>query len=228
MARTTSNTTKTNNGEETAPPVKEEQTSLEQQVSELAALVQSLLKQNQELKTQTEKNSEDVSKSTTNSIFESTEQRLDIDPREYVRIISLTNGGLNLQGLNSVVRLSDFGSSKLVTFEDVRAMVDNHPRLAHEGGFLIQSEKAVKALYLDDVYQKFISKESIDNLFKFDAEKIIETLESVTPTLKTNIIERIVACVADEDPKYQDRNKLRAITEYIGKDIYDLAKELNN
>ncbi|MEK4427823.1 hypothetical protein MHB54_01040 [Paenibacillus sp. FSL M7-0802] len=217
------NTENTNN-EPTQKTVRE--IALEDQVAKLTSLVEDLLEKNKKIETSHEEIKTETKK--VNSLFESVEDKLDIDPREYIRVISLTNGGLNLTGTTSTIRFNDFGSSKTITFEDVRAIVDNHTKFAHEGAFLIQSEKAVKALYLDDVYQKFVSRETIDNIISLDIEEIIDTLNSVSPTLKENIIERIVVGIAANDSRFQDRYKIDSIGKLIKQDLYELAKVKNN
>ncbi|MGG1650430.1 hypothetical protein ABHN03_16630 [Paenibacillus sp. NRS-1775] len=204
----------------------EKEIALEDQVAKLTSLVEDLLEKNKKIETSHEEIKTETKK--VNSLFESVEDKLDIDPREYIRVVSLTNGGLNLTGTTSTIRFNDFGSSKTITFEDVRAIVDNHTKFAHEGAFLIQSEKAVKALYLDDVYQKFVSRETIDNIISLDIDEIIDTLNSVSPTLKENIIERIVVGIATNDNKFQDRYKIDAIGKLVKQDLYELAKVKNN
>ncbi|KAF6565445.1 hypothetical protein G9G63_09820 [Paenibacillus sp. EKM202P] len=204
----------------------EKEKALEDQVAELTALVKGLLEKNKELETTHEELKTETRK--VNSLFESVEDKLDIDPREYIRVISLTNGGLNLTATNSTIRFNDFGTSKLITFEDVRAIVDNHTKFAHEGAFLIQNEKAVKALYLEDVYQNFISREAIDNIISLDINEITDTLNSVSSTLRENIVERIVVGVASNDRKFQDRYKIDAIGKLVNQDLYELAKVKNN
>lgn len=204
----------------------ENEISLEKQVADLSLLVQSLLKKNEEIEIAHNELKTDYEK--TNSIFDSVEEKFDIDPREYIRVVSLTNGGLNLTGATSVIRLNDFGVSKLITFEDVRAIVDNHTKFAHEGAFLIQSEKAVKALYLDDVYQSFMSREAIENIVSLDINEITDTLNSVSSTLRENIVERIVVGIASNDKKFQDRYKIDAIGKLVGQDLYELAKTKNS
>ncbi|MET3209915.1 UNVERIFIED_CONTAM: (2Fe-2S) ferredoxin [Paenibacillus sp. PvR008] len=204
----------------------EKEIALEDQVAKLTSLVEDLLEKNKKIETSHEEIKTEAKK--VNSLFESVEDKLDIDPREYIRVVSLTNGGLNLTGTTSTIRFNDFGSSKTITFEDVRAIVDNHTKFAHEGAFLIQSEKAVKALYLDDVYQKFVSRETIDNIISLDIDEIIDTLNSVSPTLKENIIERIVVGIATNDNKFQDRYKIDAIGKLVKQDLYELAKVKNN
>lgn len=206
----------------------QETEKLASQVQELTSLVQSLLEQNRKLQEEKEAQSQAPVKTTeaSNSLFDSEETRLDIDPREYIRVISLTDGGLNLSTNTSVIRFNDFGVSKSVTFEDVRAIVDNHPVAAKEGAFLIQSEKAVKALYLTDEYEKMINKESVENIITLPIGEIKKTLDNVGSILKETIISRIIKGVIDGNPKYADRSKINDIGNHIGKDIFKIVQEI--
>lgn len=196
---------------------------LSSQVSELSSLVQSLLEQNKKLE---EKVSEEKPLNNVNSLYETAEERLDIDPREYIRVISLTDGGLNLATNNSVIRFNDFGASKSITFEDVRAIVDNHPISAKEGAFLIQSEKAVKALYLTDEYEYMINKDQVENIITLPITEIKNTLDSVGNILKETIISRIIKGVISGNYKYQDRSKINEIGNHVNKDLYKIVTEI--
>lgn len=205
-------------------PVSSDET-LATQVSDLTALVQSLLEQNKQLQSEKEQVKE-ISVKAENSLYETAEDRLDIDPREYVKIISLTDGGLNLATNTTVVRLNDFGVSKSVTFEDLRAIVDNHPTSARGGSFLIQSEKAVKALYLDDEYENMLNKDQVESIITLPMSEIKNTLDSVGSILKETIISRIIKGIISGSQKYQDRSKIIEIGNHIGKDLYKIVTEI--
>ncbi|MCR8641539.1 hypothetical protein NV379_02615 [Paenibacillus sp. N1-5-1-14] len=195
------------------------------QVTELSALVQTLLEQNKKLEEKS--NTDNISKNT-NSLYETEEERLDIDPREYIRVVSLTDGGLNLSTNTSVIRFNDFGTSKSVTFEDIRAIVDNHPLAAKEGAFLIQSEKAVKALYLTEEYERMMNKDQVENIIKFPITEIKNTLDSVGKILKETIISRIIKGIVSGSIMYQDRSKINEIGNHIGKDLYKIVAEIED
>jgi hypothetical protein len=182
------------------------------------------MQQNQQL--QSEKTTIEEKSIPSNSLYETTEDRLDIDPREYIRIVSLTDGGLNLSTNTTTIRFNDFGTTKSVTFEDLRSIVDNHPHAAKEGAFLIQSEKAVKALYLTDDYENMLNKESVENLITLPISEIKKTLDSVGVILKETIVSRIIKGIISGAAKYQDRSKINEISNYIDKDLYKIVAEI--
>lgn len=210
---------------QTAPVVANEESSLAKQVSDLTALVQSLLEQNKQLTLEKDEVKTELVK-TEKSLYETVEDRLDIDPREYIKLISLTDGGLNLATNTTVIRFNDFGVTKSVTFEDLRAIVDNHPNSAKEGAFLIQNEKAVKALYLDDEYENMLNKDQVESIITLPIKEIKKTLDSVSATLKETIIARILKGIMGGNQKFQDRGKILDIGNHIGKDLYKIVAEI--
>lgn len=203
------------------PPVIDGNEVLANQVSELTALVQSLLEQNKKLQSDNEEQ-----KVASKSLYETVEDRLDIDPREYIKLISLTDGGLNLATNTTVIRFNDFGVTKSVTFEDLRAIVDNHPSSAKEGAFLIQSQKAVKALYLEDEYENMLNKNQVESIITLPISEIKKTLDTVSATLKETIVSRIIKGVMSGNQKFQDRGKILEIGNHIDKDLYKLVAEI--
>jgi sulfur relay (sulfurtransferase) DsrF/TusC family protein len=205
-----------------SPTVDVEKEKLVNEVNELKAMVQALLAQQNQPKSEPETSS--ISK----SLYESVEDRLDIDPKQYIRIVSLTNGGLNLKTLNTTLRIEDFGGSVSVTFEDLRAIVNNHSKAAKEGMFLIQNEKAVMALYLEKDYEKMLNRDVIDNITTLPEREIKKIFETTTNTIKQTIVERVIEGVVAGDSKYQDRNKIKLIGDLIGKNIYDYVKEIED
>ncbi|ASA22750.1 hypothetical protein [Paenibacillus donghaensis] len=208
-----------------SPVITVDNESLANQVSDLAALVKSLLEQNQKLQAEKEEQKSAITK-IENSLYETAEDKLDIDPREYVKLISLTDGGLNLATNTTVIRFNDFGVTKSVTFEDLRAIVDNHPTSAKEGAFLIQNEKAVKALYLEDEYENMLNKDQVESIITLPIHEIKKTLDTVSATLKETIVSRIIKGIMSGNSKFQDRGKILEIGNHIKKDLYKIVTEI--
>lgn len=222
MARPVSN--KTNVNTETTKTDDQTKEQMQQQIDELKAMVEALLQQNI-AKTETTP-TEQVS----TNLYESAEDRLEIDPKQYVRIMSLVNGGLNLIITHGAppIRLEDFGMSRRITFDDLRSIVNNHPKAAKEGMFLIQDEKAVKALYLEKEYEKLLNKDVIDNITDLPNSEIKHIFETTTNTLKQTIVERVIEGIIEGDDRYQDRNKIKFIGDLVGKNLYDYVKEIED
>jgi hypothetical protein len=199
-----------------------EKEQLKSELEQLKAMMAELI--NQQDQTKLESTNSNINK----NLFETTEERYDIDPKQYFSIASMVNGGLHLKGLHIIHSIPDFGNSISVSFEDLRAIVNNHPNPTREGMFLIKNEKAVKALSLDRYYEKFISPEMIEKFMLLSNHEIKETFDNITDFIKQTIIEKIVEGVVNGDSLYQDRNKVKFIGDLVGKNLYDYVREIED
>lgn len=211
-------------GENTAPIVSEESENekLKRELEEMKQMMQELLKTKTETKVQEEV---PVIKK---SLFSSAEEKYDIDPKTYFPITSLTYGGLNLRGLHNVFTIPDFGQSISVSFEDLRAIHNNHPIPTKEGMFLIKNETAVKALSLEKYYEKFINEDMILNFMKLSVGEIKEILFTTTDVLKRTIVETVINGVINGDDSFMDRNKVKLIGDLVGLDIYAQVNQIES
>ena len=209
--------------ENIAPVVNEESENekLKRELEEMKLMMLELMKAKEEPKVQAE------SQSIKKGLFSNTEEKYDIDPKTYFPITSLTYGGLNLRGLHNVFTIPDFGQSISVSFEDLRAIHNNHPIPTKEGMFLIKNETAVKALSLDKYYEKFINEDMILNFMKLSTGEIKEILTTTTDILKRTIVETVISGVINGDDSFMDRNKVKLIGDLTGLDIYALVNQID-
>lgn len=160
-----------------------------------------------------------------NSIFVD-EEVLNVDPHKMVTIISLTNGGLNLKSPKGIKYLRDFGATTRVTFEDLHAIVENHRDFASEGGFLIQDEASVKALYLTEEYSRLISKDRIEKFIDLPTKEIASALSVLPKALQETILQKVVKGISVGDSRYSDLNKIKVLNDFSGKDLQEIAKQI--
>jgi hypothetical protein len=160
-----------------------------------------------------------------NSIFID-EEVLNVDPHKMVTIISLTNGGLNLKSPKGIKYLRDFGATTRVTFEDLHAIVENHRDFASEGGFLIQDEASVKALYLTEEYSRLISKDRIEKFIDLPTKEIVSALSVLPKVLQETILQKVVKGISVGDSRYSDLNKIKVLNDFSGKDLQEIAKQI--
>ncbi|OPH47618.1 hypothetical protein BC351_10535 [Paenibacillus ferrarius] len=147
-----------------------------------------------------------------------------IPSNKLIQIISMVSGGLNLEANGKKINIPDFGNTIQITFEDLRAAYNHTPKIIDDGWLLIQSEEAVKYMYLEEKYKKFVSKKFIENIINLPKDQIVETLKGLGTVAQKTSIDLIIKGLADKDDKYSDMNKLHVISEFIGQDINELAK----
>jgi hypothetical protein len=195
-----------------------ENEKLKRELDELKAMMTQLIA-SQAKPVETKRESEDI--------FRSIEDELNISPHKLIRVVSMVVGGLSLKGASGKepVHFRDFGTSKTVTFEDVRAFVDNHHELALGGGFIIQDKDVVKALYLEDEYKKLLSKEKVESLIDLPADEIVNILKSAPKTLQDTIVQYFVRMIP-KDNRYTDWNKIKMVSDFVGEDLMELARQI--
>jgi hypothetical protein len=194
----------------------EEQNSiLQQQLDEMKLMIEKLMKPETE-KAVIKRN---------DSIFID-DTNINVDPHKMVTIMSLTNGGLNLKSPKGTKYLRDFGSTTRVTFEDLHEIVENHREFASEGGFLIQDETAVKALYLSEEYSRLISKEKIEKFIDLPIKEIANSLKALPKTLQETILQKVVKGISVGDSRYSDLNKIKVLNDFTGQNLQEIAEQI--
>ncbi|MGM1044876.1 MAG: hypothetical protein ACQEXX_01880 [Bacillota bacterium] len=189
------------------------------EVEELKALVQKLMVKNVEQPTMT------TSKNTDEDFFD-IEEELNINPNQLVKIVSMTEGGLNLKGnAPQPLYLPEFGATRAVTYEELRSIFYNHSELTREGAFFILNKNVVKALYLEDDYKKLINKDKLDKIVDLPASEILSVLKNLTKIQRETFIQRFIIGIRQNDNRYSDFNKIKAIDDYIGNSLMSLANQ---
>lgn len=195
--------------------LKEQNSDLQIQLNEMKLMLEQFM--NTKVEKTIEKNN--------NEIFVD-DEAINVDPHKMVTIISLTNGGLNLKSPKGIKYLRDFGATTRVTFEDLHAIVENHREFASEGGFLIQDELSVKALYLTEEYSRLISKERIEKFIDLPTKEIVSALRVLPKTLQETILQKVVRGISVGDSRYSDLNKIKVLNDFSGKDLQEIAKQI--
>lgn len=95
-----------------------------------------------------------------------------------VPVVSMCQGELNLatqgRGQGNIYTFTDFGQIMDIPFGDLKDIVQHNQRFANEGYFYIADEEVVKKLRKTSEYNKMLPPEVIENIFKNDANKIID------------------------------------------------------
>lgn len=153
-----------------------------------------------------------------------------IPPNKMMNLTSLFYGGMTLQGANKPIRFEHFGMTRPVSFEDLTFICNNHRSLAENGFFFIHNKDAIKALYLDDHYKRFVNKQTIENIITLPDQEITNIFNNVTNELKETIIDVVIAGVKQhiqtgDNMKYSNRNKIELLSSLSGKNIWKIAND---
>lgn len=112
-----------------------------------------------------------------------------------VPVVSMCQGELNLatqgRGQGNIYTFTDFGQIIDIPFGDLKDIVQHNQRFANEGYFYIADEEVVKKLRKTSEYNKMLPPDVIENIFKNDANKIIDLYNMAPRGQKETIVEMI-------------------------------------
>lgn len=144
-----------------------------------------------------------------------------------VPVVSMCQGELNLatqgRGQGNIYTFTDFGQIMDIPFGDLKDIVQHNQRFANEGYFYIADEEVVKKLRKTSEYNKMLPPDVIENIFKNDANKIIDIYNMAPRGQKETIVEMIKnKCLQGINV---DANVLVKLGELTGIDFVNIEAE---
>lgn len=160
-------------------------------------------------------------------------EELSIAPHTMINVTNLYFGELYLQGIDSkVIKFPAFGVTLPMTYADVAHAQSQARSFAEDGHFYIHNKKAVKTLYLEDAYKKFIQKDKLINIYKLSETQIRDMVLHTTDSIKDTIANMTIATIIEDDKKAYDKKKIKdntkilLIGELLNIDLMKEAKKL--
>ena len=186
-----------------------EMDSLKKENAELKSQLQSILEKLSLLETKNEENiTETVSEETVD-----VDNYKEINPLKPIKVVSLTDGGVSLRtnatGSGKTFRFDKFGHSISITYSDLQDVIATDRTFIEDGSVYICDADVVRNNYLDDCYSKFLTVEKITNILSFGKSDIIDMVSNTTETIQETIISLIVKKINNNE--YVDMNKVDAI-----------------
>lgn len=155
------------------------------------------------------------------------EEFAEIKQNEYVRVMSLFPGHLNLsteeQGQGKVFRFADFGDVKRILYSDLTNILEVHSKFANSGYFIILDPRVIRNHGLDDAYAKILTKEKIDRIISGSTEAP-ELFKSSNTNQRALIVTMLIEKVRD-NPDSIDLNMVDRISRESGIDITKKAQD---
>lgn len=199
-------TTKTNTVDNSA-----EMDSLRKENEELKSQLQMIL---EKLSTIEEKENTTVSENETVKDYEDdVETYKEINPLKPIKVVSLSDGGVSLRtntnGSGKSFRFDKFGHSISITYSDLQDVIAVNRTFIEDGTVYICDADVVKNNYLDEYYNRFLTVEKITNILSFSKSDIVDMVSNTTETIQETIISLIVKKINNNE--YVDMNKVEAI-----------------
>lgn len=204
---------------------KKVETSTDNKTVDNSAEMDSLRKENEELKFQLqmileklstieEKENTTVSENKTVEDYEDdVETYKEINPLKPIKVVSLSDGGVSLRtntnGSGKSFRFDKFGHSISITYSDLQDVIAVNRTFIEDGTVYICDADVVKNNYLDEYYNRFLTVEKITNILSFSKSDIVDMVSNTTETIQETIISLIVKKINNNE--YVDMNKVEAI-----------------
>lgn len=201
------------------------ETSTENKTVDNSVEMDSLRKENEELKSQLQmileklstiegKENTTVSENKTVEDYEDdVETYKEINPLKPIKVVSLSDGGVSLRtntnGSGKSFRFDKFGHSISITYSDLQDVIAVNRTFIEDGTVYICDADVVKNNYLDEYYNRFLTVEKITNILSFSKSDIVDMVSNTTETIQETIISLIVKKINNNE--YVDMNKVDAI-----------------
>lgn len=111
--------------------------------------------------------------------------------KKMVKIVSLVNGGLTLQG-SRAIRISKQFDSVTVTDAEARLIISNMPESTRSGLFYITDKDFIEENELEDVYETILSDEQLKELLTKNVDEVLNIYNNVSDKQKEIINSMII------------------------------------
>jgi hypothetical protein len=152
---------------------------------------------------------------------------VEINGKEYIGVMSINPVPLILstqpRGGGKVFNFSKFGEVKRIMYDDVVAVIENHPTFAEQGRFYILDNRVIRYHGLDEAYNKILTKEQIEKILNNNGNAL-DLYNAANDAQKKIIVEFLVKTLRD-NPDSVDLNLVDKISRISGVKIQERAEE---
>ncbi len=203
--------------------LEKENKQLRSELDELKQMVLNLT-QNQQIQNISQVESTNIN--TTNTITE--EDDSDIRPNKYIKVMSLNFGKLVLstesKGQGKVFVFNKFGDVRNIVYSELANLIHHQQSFAEQGRFYIFDKQVIKNHGLVEYYERFMTKEMIDNILNHNREEIVNLFNNTTKTQKDVIVNLLIKKIIDDEDV--DITKVDIISRLSGGiNIFDIARD---
>ena len=141
--------------------------------------------------------------------------------KKMIKIVSLANGGLTLQG-SRIIRIANQFESVMVTESEARIIVSNMPESARNGLFYITDKDFVEENELEDAYATILSDEQLRTLLNKKVEEVVNIYNNISDKQKEIVNSMIID--GRLNGKKIDANLLQELSTISGIDFVGIEK----
>ena len=155
-------------------------------------------------------------------------EKVEISSDTYIKVMSLTPNLLTLTtqeyGRGKKFNFEKFGDVKRILYHDLADIMEQHQNFLNEGYFVILSKDVVRKHGLNDIYEKILTKESLEKIMSGNQSDAVNLFKACNDAQREFVANMFVdKFVKDETV---DLNLLDRLSRVIGYSIADRAKEI--
>ena len=167
-----------------------------------------------------------VSKSDIKNPYEDIFDEIKIPQDDYIKVVSLCLTRLNLStlgmGKGKIFTFKEFGETKRILYSDLVEIIEHQDRFLKDGLFYIDDSRVIRRHGLDEVYEKILTKETIEKIMK-NSQNAVSLFNSANDKQKETIARMFIdRLIKGEDV---DLNLIDAITRLSNIKIVEIADE---
>jgi hypothetical protein len=151
---------------------------------------------------------------------------IEINPNKRIAVVSLIDGILILTAgtydKGKFYRFTHWGQVIFINYHDLVEILHYNYSFASKGLFFICDPQVILNHGLQDIYQKILSKEQIENLLTMPDKEAKLLFQNTTDEQRENIVSIIINKI--NNGENVDYNKVKMFSEIYGQNIEDLAE----
>jgi hypothetical protein len=155
------------------------------------------------------------------------DEDFEIRPNKYIKVMSLNFGKLVLttegKGRGKAFVFNKFGDVKNIVYSELANLIHHQQTFAEEGRFYIFDKNVVRNHGLIEYYNKFLTKEVIDNILEYNRDEIVDLFKNTTDAQREVIVNILIKKIVDGEDV--DIAKVDIISRLSGQNIYDIARD---
>lgn len=163
-----------------------------------------------------------------NAMLRNSPDQLGIRLDEYIEVLSLFPGKLNLSteklGRGRTFSFSQIFEVKRILYNDLASIFENYRSFMEQGYFYILDKRVIRKHGLDDIYDKILTKDMILKVVSCDPKAAVKLYESAPKAQRDMMDNMLVAALRDDKPE-MDLNIIAKISKIADKDLIKLAEE---
>ena len=125
------------------------------------------------------------------------EKLINLDRERYVPVVSVSNFpvGYRTRETNTMILWKEYGDEHELKIGEIINMISVSEKYLKQPWLIVDDEEFVEAMNLGELYDLVFDLEDLDEFFKQGVSKIKESLDKLSPAMRTDVLNRAVSMI---------------------------------